>query len=74
MISSGVKVRIRLLLVDLPYGSLRDFFPDVHDQKKTDQQDSTLTPTLKRCSHRPPTELTSHGHLLGSKHSAMHTG
>jgi hypothetical protein len=37
IISSGVKVRIRLLLVDLPCGSLRDFFPDVHDQKKTDQ-------------------------------------
>jgi hypothetical protein len=48
--------------VGLPYGSLRDFFLGVHDQKKTVPQDSTLTPTLKRCSHRPPTELTSHGH------------
>jgi len=62
IVSSGVKVRIRLLLAGLPCGSLRDFFLVVHDQKKTVPQDSTLTPTLKRCSHRPPTELTSHGH------------
>ena len=40
--SSGVKVRIRLLLAGLPYGSLRDFFLGVHDQKKTVRQDSTF--------------------------------
>jgi len=74
IVSSGLKVRIRLLLLDLPCGSLRDFFPVVHDQKKTDQQDSTLTPPLERCSHRPPTELTARSHRFRSKHSAMHTG
>ena len=44
-VSSGVKVRLRLLLVGWPGGSLRDFFLAVQGQKTT-PQDSTLTPAL----------------------------
>ena len=50
IVSSGVKVRIRLLLAGLPYGSLRDFFLGVHDQKK----DSPARLYLDTCASALP--------------------
>ena len=52
IISYGLKVRIRLLLFELPCRLLRNFFLAIHAQKKQPQKGSTLTPPQKKFHYK----------------------